>query len=219
MSVLVAGAGLAGLTAARNLLKKGADVTVAEARTRVGGRVLTTREPFRHRQHAEAGGDLIDGSQHEICNLTAELGLRRVEILRSGFTGVRQAGRRRINNRTGWFDLQRRLAPEIRSFRLSEQRWDGTVADAFGRESVAQWLDRTRAPPAVRDVAEGLRGFFLAEPEALSLLALVDQFADESAPGPDRMFRIAGGNDRLTEALARTLAGRVKRAAILRAVR
>ena len=63
VSVLVAGAGLAGLTAARDLNALGADVTVVEARDRVGGRVWTIRDGFTDGQHAEAGGDLIDGSQ------------------------------------------------------------------------------------------------------------------------------------------------------------
>ena len=56
ISVLVAGAGLAGLTAARDLTIKGARVMVVEARNRVGGRVLTAREPFLQKQHAELGG-------------------------------------------------------------------------------------------------------------------------------------------------------------------
>lgn len=206
VSVVIAGAGLAGLTAARHLTKKGALVTVIEARSRVGGRVFTTREPFRFRQHAEAGGDLIDESQTEICKLIAEVGLRRAEILPGGFTTIRQIGSsRRIGGKQGWRELQRRLQPEIRAFCLSEQRWDGGVADSLARESVAQWLDRIRAPKMLRDVAVGMRGFFLADPQELSLLMLVDQFAADGMPGGEKMFRILGGNDRLTTGLAASL--------------
>jgi len=69
VSVLVAGAGLAGLTAAFDLHEMGAAVTVVEARDRVGGRVWTIRDGFTDRQHAEAGGDMIDEAQTEIRDL------------------------------------------------------------------------------------------------------------------------------------------------------
>src|SRR5437763_1690041 len=88
-SVLVAGAGLAGLSAARDLMSLGAEVTVVDARDRVGGRVWTIRDGFTDRQHAEAGGDMIDEEQHEIRNLAAELGVRLIRILRGGFGYVR----------------------------------------------------------------------------------------------------------------------------------
>ena len=65
-TVLVAGAGLAGLAAARDLVMLGADVTVTDARDRVGGRVWTIRNGFSESQHAEAGADLIDEDHHEI---------------------------------------------------------------------------------------------------------------------------------------------------------
>ncbi|HEY0284915.1 MAG TPA: NAD(P)/FAD-dependent oxidoreductase [Vicinamibacterales bacterium] len=218
-SVLIAGAGLAGLTAARELTKKGAAVTVIDARERVGGRVLTMREPFLHGQHAEAGADLIDESQTEICRLIADVGLRMATILPGGFTSVRQVGtRRRLAGKLGWEDLARRLQPEIRAFRVSERRWDGGVADSLARESVARWLERIRAPKALEDVAVGLRGFFLADPDQLSLLALTDQFAEDGTPGSEKMFRIIGGNDRLPAALARALGSRMRLRTILRRV-
>lgn len=219
-SVLVAGAGLAGLTAARELTKKGASVTVIDARDRVGGRVRTVREPFLHAEHAEAGADLIDESQTDICTLIADVGLRTAKILPGGFTSVRQdgRGRRRIAGKRGWQDLARQLQPEVRAFCVSEQRWDGGVADSLAPESVAQWLDRVRAPEALRDIAIGMRGFFLADPDELSLLALTDQFADDGTPGSEKMFRIVGGNDRLPAALAKALGSKIRLQTILRRV-
>ena len=82
VSVLVAGAGLAGLSAARDLADHGADVTVIEARDRVGGRVFTIRNGFAESQHGEAGGDMIDDDHDEVRRLAQELGLKLVPILR-----------------------------------------------------------------------------------------------------------------------------------------
>src|SRR5438093_1049609 len=67
----------------------GATVTIVEARDRVGGRAWTIRSGFVENQHAEAGGDMIDGQQHEIRDLAGELGLTLTRILRGGFGYVR----------------------------------------------------------------------------------------------------------------------------------
>src|SRR6266849_4714980 len=97
-SVIVAGAGLAGLSAARALETRGADVTVIEARDRVGGRVWTIRDEFAGRQHAEGGADLIEEEQEHVVALARELGLAPVRILRDGFGfyGPDVRGQRRI---------------------------------------------------------------------------------------------------------------------------
>lgn len=58
-NVLVIGAGLSGLSAAYELTRAGHDVTILEARTRPGGRVLTLREPFSDGLYAEAGATWI----------------------------------------------------------------------------------------------------------------------------------------------------------------
>src|SRR5262245_16111150 len=92
VSVLVAGAGLAGLAAAHDLAARGATVTVVDARDRVGGRVWTVRDGFAEHQHAEAGGDLIDEAQHEIRALAGRNGLTLTRILRGGFGYVRVDG-------------------------------------------------------------------------------------------------------------------------------
>ena len=214
VSVLVAGAGLAGLVAARDLVALGADVTIVDARDRVGGRVWTIRDGFADGQHAEAGGDMIDQAQHEIRQLAEQLGLTLTRILRGGFGYVRLdgAGRARIASRSaagGWQRLANELKDLAKPYALAEQRWDSPITAGLARRSVAAWLDEVRADAEVRATAAGLRGFFLADPDELSLIALLDQFASSEAPAPGAMYRIEGGNDRLATALAAPLGDRL----------
>ena len=59
LRIVVVGAGMSGLVAAYELFGAGHDVTVLEARERVGGRVLTLRSPFASGHSAEAGAARI----------------------------------------------------------------------------------------------------------------------------------------------------------------
>src|SRR6188508_2282173 len=85
VKVIVAGAGMAGLSAAYALQEESAEVVVVEARDRVGGRVWTVRDGFDHGQHAEGGADLIEPEQTDVLELARELGLKTSKILRRGF--------------------------------------------------------------------------------------------------------------------------------------
>lgn len=206
-SVIVAGAGLAGLTAALEMQEAGVRVTVIEARSRIGGRVWTIRDGFVDGQHAEAGGDLLEEGQEEILRLASRLNLKTVPILRRGFAFARDGAGHRVRimpSTTPWKKLAGLLAPWVRAYRLAEQRWDSLIVQEMARVSTAAWLDQIHADDETRDLLEGFRGFFLADPDDLSLLALVDQFA-AGAPGRSRMYRIQGGNDRLVDALAARL--------------
>jgi monoamine oxidase len=208
--VLVAGAGLAGLAAARDLAGLGAAVTVIEARDRIGGRIWTIRDGFVEGQYAEGGGDLIDDAQGTIRDLCQELGLTLTRILRGGFgyVGAATGGKPHVASRDAarrWERLGKRLADVGRPYRLAEQRWDSPIAADLARRPVSAWLDEIHADQELRSTVSGLRGFFLADPDELSLLALVDQFAADGTALPGKMYRIEGGNDRLAMALAAPL--------------
>lgn len=63
-SIIIIGAGAAGLVAAYELERAGHDVTVLEARDRVGGRIYTLREPFSDGLFAEAGASRIPSNHN-----------------------------------------------------------------------------------------------------------------------------------------------------------
>ena len=73
--VLVIGAGMAGLVAASELLRAGHEPIVLEAQQRVGGRVLTLREPFASGLWAEAGAMRIPRSHLLTMALIERFGL------------------------------------------------------------------------------------------------------------------------------------------------
>ncbi len=219
---MVAGAGMAGLSAAYALEKDGADVFVAEARDRVGGRVWTIRDGFEHGQHAEAGADLIEAEQSEVLELARELGLKTSRILRRGIRLLR-AGRRWPAEdavpEDGVRTICRAARPigrGVQAERKTMGRRDRRTAGTHVRGGVARW--RGRKDEWLKQRVRALRGLFLADPERLSLLMLVEFFADDSMP-PDGMMRIADGNDRLATGLARRLRKPPTLKAILRRVR
>lgn len=80
--VVVVGAGIAGLSAARELQKSGASVAILEARERIGGRAHSV--PGLEGQTIDLGAQFIGDSQKRICALADEAGLTRVKPFDQG---------------------------------------------------------------------------------------------------------------------------------------
>ena len=220
-SVIVAGGGLAGLSAARALEARGAAVTVVEARNRVGGRVWTLRSQFAAGQHAEAGADLIEEEQEHVLTLARELGLKPVRILRDsfGYYGPDNRGRRRMHTGlSGMAQVGKLLAPAVKDFKLADERWDSAIGARYGRLSVAQWLEKVKAPRNIKAGVRGFRGFFLADPEDLSMLPLLEQFAESGPPGKGCIYRIPQGNDRIATTIVKRMKGAVLLGTMVRRV-
>src|SRR5687767_4480277 len=137
--VLVAGGGLAGLTAARGLIDRGADVHVIEPRNRLGGRVWTVRDDGFDGIPLEAGGEFIDGEHVEIRKLCADFGLPLQQILREGF-GLALDLRGRVQlfkgQRPIWNDFKRALTKEIEVLEAAECDWNSSAASLIGRHSL-----------------------------------------------------------------------------------
>lgn len=213
LSVLIAGAGMAGLAAAQALEARGAHVTVVDARARVGGRVHTIRD-LASDQHAEGGADLIESDHDAVRALAAQLDLKLVPILTRGlgYYGPDRAGRcRRQTIASGLEPLRPAMQALVRDYQLGEQRWDSGFAQRVAQRSVAEWVREQARRPGVPSAAylvermRAFRGLFLADPEELSLLALVDYFSDDPFTSAAELVRVAGGNDLLASKLAASL--------------
>src|SRR5262245_35617614 len=74
--IVIVGAGMAGLSAGYELQRAGHDVTILEATQRVGGRVLTIREPFSDGLYGEAGAMRLPMSHKLIQTYIEKLGLQ-----------------------------------------------------------------------------------------------------------------------------------------------
>lgn len=88
--VVVIGAGFAGLTAARELVRQGLDVVVLEGRDRVGGRSSTTTLAG---VPVDLGGTFVGPTQDAVLKLAAELGCPTTPTYNAGTNLIRWRGR------------------------------------------------------------------------------------------------------------------------------
>lgn len=75
--ILIIGAGISGLTAARTLAEAGRRVTLLEASSRVGGRIHTIREAS---EIIELGAEFVHGKPPELWSLIEEANLETYEL-------------------------------------------------------------------------------------------------------------------------------------------
>jgi monoamine oxidase len=87
-TIVVVGAGLAGLTCAYRLKQAGLVARVHEASSRIGGRCWTGRDVFEQGQIYEHGGELIDQGHNAVRNLAQELGLDLDNLLSGEVNGT-----------------------------------------------------------------------------------------------------------------------------------
>lgn len=78
-SIIIIGAGAAGLAAARDLSRAGREVIVLEARDRIGGRAFSLRHPTDV-VPVELGAEFVHGKPPEICHLAAAANLEIYEV-------------------------------------------------------------------------------------------------------------------------------------------
>jgi monoamine oxidase len=222
--VIVLGAGLAGLSAARDLATAGADVVVLEARERPGGRV--EQELLADGRPVQWGGEVVADWMHAYVELVDELGLTLepsyTEIELPPAWGAHEGIA--IGEPAPWMDE----ADEADLARLDEEfaglartvdpadPWAHPEAERLDRLSVGAWLRSQRARPGAHRYVEHMqRSLSIDSVERTSLLAQLRKEAVAGARGfyDERRWehlRVAQGSATVALRMAAELGERVR---------
>jgi monoamine oxidase len=189
-SVVVIGAGAAGLAAARLLAESGRAVTVLEARRRVGGRIFTLGG---FGTPVEGGAEFIHGRPEATWRLVREAGLLACDV--------------------PFEHLQRKHGKleRLEDFDAAIGSVMSGLANLKGRDiTFAEYLRTHAKSPSLRDaraMAKAfVQGFDAADPEIISARSLAKEQEGLGDVGEEMQFRLLGGYGQLMEWLARRAA-------------
>ena len=221
--VVVIGAGLAGLAAARELQRLGREVIVLEARDRVGGRTLN--EPIGDGKVVEIGAQWVGPTQDRVLALIDELGLETFPTYAEGRNIFERGGRTeplqghdpedqpvRARSRSGARDEAAEPDGRRRSTRRRRGRAPKAPRAGTPRRSRPGCADDVRTQ-AARDILRlAIIGVWAAEPEDVSLLHVLFYIRSAGTleiltdtEGGAQQDRIVGGSQLISLRMAEEL--------------
>jgi monoamine oxidase len=207
--VIVVGAGLSGLSAARAIAAAGRSVIVLEARERVGGR--TWNRPITGGSYIDAGAEFVGPTQDRIKALAQAVGVHTFPTYNTGNNVYWKDGKRETyaaSGPTGVAPPDPTMLPDIvqvvqRLNTMAQQvdvqaPWNAAEATEWDSQTFYTWLKANEINPEfMRLAATATDAIFGQEPRDLSLLYVLFYLAasgDESHPGTfERNFQTAEG--------------------------
>ncbi|MDX6669504.1 MAG: monoamine oxidase [Solirubrobacteraceae bacterium] len=233
--VAVVGAGFAGLTAAREIVKAGKSVIVLEARDRIGGRVLNYS--LGGGEVSERGGTFVGPTQDHMLALAGEMGVSTFPTYDTGNTlYIASDGSRQEysdTGPTGTAPPDPLVLPELALVVQNldsmstevpvDAPWTAPKAGQYDSQTLEQWINANTATDRFRAlVPAATRPIFGVEPSEISLLYVLFYIAssgNEQNPGTfernfdtqngAQQFRFVGGSELIALRMAHQLGSRI----------
>lgn len=227
--IAIVGAGLAGLSAARQLVSAGREVLVLEARDRVGGRTLNhavTAAGAQPGTVVEVGGQWVGPTQDRVLALIDELGLSTFKTFNDGkLVDYRDSRRSEYSGRIPPGAFLGAVEAQVAITRLNSMAADVPLDKPWTADKAVEWDSRTfqdwiddnlysKNGKALLQLA--IESVFSAQPRDLSLLHVL--FYIHSAGSLENLInteggaqdsRIVGGSQRISLEMAAALGNRI----------
>ena len=186
-SVLVIGAGLAGLAAARRLANAGLHVTIVEARNRIGGRVQTVRDR-RFSVPIELGAEFVHGKPQEIWDIIQHENLLAASIEGDNWCSENHELKKCNDFWTRWLKVAQQLKR----------------AKSYPDRSFSEFIATINLDSETKKCAiEFVEGFNAAHSDLVSVQYLANaQEATDRVSG-DTQFRVFAGLEHIVENFSR----------------
>ena len=209
--VVVVGAGFSGLAAAYELSRAGYDVTVAEARNRIGGRVLTFKD-FVPGKSVEGGGELIGSNHPAWAAYAKQFGL---EFLNAGEEDLEfpivLGGKRLTSDQSEalWEEMEKvfnTIVTDASKIPDANEPWKTPDAAALDARTLAAWIESrdtsAQCKAALHAMMTADNGVITEWQSYLGNLAMVNGGGLEKYWTESEVYRCKGGNQQLATKFA-----------------